>query len=90
MQKKIRDDELGPSNQKRPREAGYWVDDEDSNARSHPDLKMPKWYFIILKEEGESGELEDNEDWNPNYNPFFMKVPCSKIPEEPMRKLQKV
>ena len=30
MEEKMMDDELSPSNQKRPREAAYEVDDEDS------------------------------------------------------------
>ena len=55
---KMVDDELDSSNQKCPRESDYEVDDEDSEARSHPTLKMPKQYIIISKEEDyESGKL---------------------------------
>ena len=50
MQEKMRDDEPGPSNQKCPRESDYEVDDEDSDARSHPNLKKPKQYVIISEE----------------------------------------
>ena len=35
----MRDDELGPSNQKRLRESDYEADDKDSDTRSHPNLQ---------------------------------------------------
>lgn len=38
----MRDDELGPPNQKRPRESDYEADDEDSDARLHPNVKKSK------------------------------------------------
>ena len=67
----MRDDEPGPSNQKRTREPGYDADDEDSDARSHPNLKKPRRYVIVSDKEEEPGELEDDQSRDPNYNPFF-------------------
>lgn len=61
----------GSPNQKRPREAGYKVDDDDSDASLHPNLKKPKQYIVVSKEEDDSGKPEDDMDQNPNYNPFF-------------------
>ena len=34
---------------------------------------MSKRYTIVLEEEDELGELEDDQDWDTNYNPFFDK-----------------
>ena len=57
---KMRDDEPGPSNQKRSREPDYNEDDEDSDARSHPNLKKPRRYVIVSDEEEEPSEPEDD------------------------------
>ena len=57
---KIRDYEPGISNPKRPREPNYDADDEDSDARSHPNLKKPRSYVIVSDEEEEPGEPEDD------------------------------
>lgn len=65
------DEELSLFNQKRLREADYEADDDDSNARSHLSLKKAKRYVIISKEKDELGEQEDDENWDPDYNPFF-------------------
>ena len=68
---KMRDDELGPSNQKRPRESNYNADDEDSDARSHPNLKKARRYIIVSDEEEEPDTPEDDKTNDPDYNPFF-------------------
>lgn len=70
-EEKMMDEELGPSNQKRPREARYEEDDDDSDARSYLNLNKPKQYVIMSEEEDESGELEDDKDRDLDYNPFF-------------------
>ena len=67
----MRDDELGPSNWKRPREPDYDADDEDSDARSHPNLKKSKQYVIVSDEEEEPDTPEDDKARDPDYNPFF-------------------
>ena len=67
----MRDDESGPSNRKRPRESNYKAYNEDTNARSHPNVKKPKRYAVILDEREEPGEREDNRDQDLDYNPFF-------------------
>ena len=41
-EEEMRDEEPGPSSWKRPRESDYEVDNDDSDARSHPNLKKPK------------------------------------------------
>ena len=72
MPEMMRDDESGPSNQKRPRESDYEADDEDSDARLHPNLKRPKRYIIMSdEEEEEPGKPEDDKNQYPDYNPFF-------------------
>ena len=71
MQEKMRDDEPGPSNRKRPREPDYDADDEDSDARSHPNLKKSKRYAIVSDEEEEPDTPEDDKNQDPDYNPFF-------------------
>ena len=68
---KMRDDEPGPSNRKRPMEPNYDADDEDSNARSHPNLKKARRYVIVSDEEEELDTLEDDKNRDPDYNPFF-------------------
>lgn len=70
----MRDDELGPSNRKCPRESNYEVDNEDSDARSHPNVKRPKQYIIISNEEEEPGKPEDNREWDSDYNSFFDEI----------------
>ena len=67
----MRDDELGPSNRKRPREPDYNADDEDSDARSHPGLKKARHYVIVSDEEEEPDTPEDDKTRDPDYNPFF-------------------
>ena len=52
-------------------ESDYEVDDEDSDARSHPNLKRPKQYVVIWDEEEEIMETEDDQDRDLDYNPFF-------------------
>ena len=47
------------------------MNDEESDARSHPNLKKPKRYMIISEEEDESGEPEEDKDWDTDYNQFF-------------------
>ena len=69
--KKMRDDEPGPSNRKRPREPDYDADDEDSDARSHPNLKKTRRYVIVSDEEEEPDTPEDDKTKDPDYNPFF-------------------
>lgn len=71
MKEKMRDDEPDSSKQKSPREAGYEVDDEDSDAKSYPNLKKLKRYIMVSEEEDKSGEQEDDKDRDPDYNPFF-------------------
>ena len=68
---KMRDDEPGPSNRKRPREPDYDADDEDSDARSHPNLKKPRRYVIVSDEEEEPDTPKDDKTRDPDYNPFF-------------------
>ena len=68
---KMRDDEPGPSNRKRPREPDYDADDEDSDARSHPNLKKTRCYVIVSDEEEEPDTPEDDKTKDPDYNPFF-------------------
>ena len=68
---KMRDDEPGPSNRKRPREPDYDADDEDGDTRLHPNLKRPRRYVIVSDEEEELNEPEDNRQRDPDYNPFF-------------------
>ena len=41
MPEKMRDDELGISNHKRPRVSDYEAHNEDSDARPHPNLMRP-------------------------------------------------
>ena len=65
------DDKLGLSNQKRPREPDYDADDEDRDARLHPDIKKPRRYVIVLDEEEQLGKPEDDQQWDLDYNPFF-------------------
>ena len=67
----MRDDEPGPSNRKRPREPDYDADDEDSDARSHPNLKKARRYVIVSDEEEEPDTPEDDKTRDPDYNPFF-------------------
>ena len=69
--KKMRDDEPGPSNRKRPREPDYDADDEDSDARSHPNLKKARRYVIVSDEEEEPDTPKDDKTKDPDYNPFF-------------------
>ena len=71
MQEKMRDDEPWPSNRKRPREPDYDANDEDSDARSHPNLKRSKRYVIVSDEEEELDTPEDDKNRDPDYNPFF-------------------
>lgn len=71
MPRMMRDDELGPSNRKHPRDTGYKADDDNSDPRLHSYLKKPKRYVVVLDEEEEPGELEDDQDWDLDYNPFF-------------------
>ena len=71
MKEKMRDDEPDSSKQKSPREAGYEVDDEDSDAKSYPNWKKLKRYIMVSEEEDKSGEQEDDKDRDPDYNPFF-------------------
>lgn len=71
MQEKMRDDELGPSTQKRPRDTGYGADDDDSDARLHPNLKKSRCYKIVSDEEEEPSMPEDDKTKDPDYNPFF-------------------
>ena len=72
MSKKMRDGELGQSNRNRPREPKYKADDEDSDARLHPNQKRLKRYIIVSDEKKkEPGEPKDNQEWDPDYNPFF-------------------
>ena len=80
------DDEPGPSNPKWPRELCYQADDDNSNARLHPNLKKPKRYIIVLDEEEERGEPEDDKNWDPDYNPFFMTL-YLEIPRRSRRQL---
>lgn len=47
------------------------MDDEDGDARLHPNLKKPKRYIIVSEKEDESGETEDDKGQDPNYNLFF-------------------
>lgn len=65
----MRDNEPGPLKQKRLREVGHEADDEESDARSYPNLKKSRRYVIVLDSESESGELEDDKDKDPNYVP---------------------
>ena len=67
----MRDDEPGPSNQKHPRKSNYKVDNEDSDGRSHPNIKRPKRYVIVSDEEEEPSEPEDARDGDLDYNPFL-------------------
>ena len=67
----MRDDELGPSNRKCPREPDYDANDEDSEARSHPNLKKARRYIIVSDEEEEPDTPEDDKTKDPDYNPFF-------------------
>ena len=68
---KMRDDEPGLSNWKRPREPDYDADDEDSDTRSYPNVKKPRHYIIVLDKEEEPDEPEDDRQRDPDYNPFF-------------------
>ena len=61
MMEKIRDDELGLSNRKRPRESDYKADDKDTHARSHPNLKKPR-RSIIMSDEEEEEPVEPEDD----------------------------
>lgn len=54
------DDQQCPSNWKRPRESNYAVDNDNSDAKSQPNIKKPKPYVIVLDEEEEPGEPEDD------------------------------
>ena len=74
MPEKMRDDESGSSNRKRPRESGYEADDDNIDARSHLNLKKPKQYVIVSDEEEEPGELEDDNNRDLDYNPVFNKL----------------
>ena len=67
----MRDEEPGLSNRKRPREPDYDADDEDSDARSHPDLRKARRYVIVSDEEEEPDTPEDDKTRDPDYNPFF-------------------
>lgn len=71
MPERMRDDELGLFNWKRPRSAGYKADDEDSDARLHPNLKRPKRYVIVSNEEEKPSEPEDDTTGDLDYSPFF-------------------
>lgn len=64
---KMGDNEPRPSNQKRPREADYETNDEDDNARSHPNLKKLRWYVIVSDSESKSDELEYDKGKHSNY-----------------------
>ena len=44
----MRDEEPGPFNRKRPRKPDYKAGNEDSDARSHPNMKKSKRYVIML------------------------------------------
>ena len=68
---KMRDEEPGPSNRKRPREPDYDADDEDSDARSHPNLKKARRYIVVSDEEEEPDTPKDDKTRDPDYNPFF-------------------
>ena len=47
------------------------MDDKDSDARSHPNLKKSRHTINVLEDEDEYGELEDDKDKDPWYNIFF-------------------
>ena len=80
VEEKMMENEAGPLDQKNSREAGYKADDEDSNAKSYPNLKKSRRCLIVSESEDESDEPEDDKNRDFNYNPF-------KIPKGPRKGL---
>ena len=80
VEEKMMENEAGPLDQKHSREAGYKADDEDSDAKSYPNLKKPRRYLIVSETEDEPDEPEDDKIRDFNYNPF-------RIPKGPRKRL---
>ena len=68
-EEEMMDNELGPWNWKKGKEAGYEADYDGSNARLHLNLKKSWQYIIILENKGESSELKDDKVKDCGYAP---------------------